>query len=358
MTLIKKLKTIIPRENSGSVSSNRFDYQKNWAICKLIDLSKKTDFLLVFEFYEDIIVFDSSDNPNVIDFYQVKTKEKGKHSISSLLNKTKGSSILGKLFANKINFNDETSSLNIIANCDYKLEPKEGEVLGVKICCSELSEKEKKKIAESLSEELSITWLKEYFKTLFFEKSMLTIEHHTELTQQKLNKHIEEEFNDVKFNPTIAYSTIFDEIKRRNNIEKSLTSFEELIEYKSISKTEFDNMIKVVGSEPKRIQDLKSDIINRIDAEKLPLKFRRFFKSNWSDFEVEYLKPNNLLFKEIEKIISQKVNENEDVLEDTLINSMNNILNIVIKEKVVKEQPIFDENLIKIMILKDICDGE
>ena len=41
-----------------------------------------------------------------------------------------------------------------------------------------------------------------------------------ELTQQKLNKHIEGEFNGVKFNPTIAYSTIFDEIKRRNNTKK------------------------------------------------------------------------------------------------------------------------------------------
>lgn len=105
MSLIKKLRTISPRENSGSVSSNRFDYQKDWAISKIIDLSKNADFLLVFEFYEDIIVFDSSDNPNVIDFYQVKTKVTGKHSVSSLLKKTKGSSILGKLFTNKINFN-------------------------------------------------------------------------------------------------------------------------------------------------------------------------------------------------------------------------------------------------------------
>lgn len=90
MSLVEKLKKIKPRENSGSISSNRFDYQKNWAICKLIELSKQSDFLLAFEFYEDIIVFDSSTVPNIIDFYQVKTKNKGKQSISTLVRKNKG----------------------------------------------------------------------------------------------------------------------------------------------------------------------------------------------------------------------------------------------------------------------------
>ena len=358
MLLKEKLKNVIPRENSGSISSNRFDYQKNWAICKLIELSKQKDFLLAFEFYEDIIVFDSSEDPKTIDFFQVKTKGKGKHSISTLLKKNKGSSILGKLFNNKINFEEETNSLSIISNCDYKLELKDKSFVGIKVCCNELDKKETKKIAEELSSELSISWLKDYFDVLFFEKSDLTLEHHSDLTQQKLNKYIENKFTDLKYNPSLAYTTIFDEVKRRNNIEKSLTTFEELVKYKSFSKSDFDNIINVVASEPNRLTKLKSEILNRLDSEKTPIGFRRFFQKNWTSAEIEYLKPNNLLFQNLVKLINRTIDLKESFLDDNLLNSMDKIHNEVLKNKFVQEQLIFDDDFIKILILKDLCDGE
>ena len=128
MNLKDKLKTIKPRENAGSMASNRFDFQKNWAICKLIELSNlNEDFVLAFEFHEDIIVFDSSENPNFIDFYQIKTKNSGKFNLSALLKKQlqkngNGNSILGKLFNNKLNFEEETKSLNLVSNTFFSFK--------------------------------------------------------------------------------------------------------------------------------------------------------------------------------------------------------------------------------------------
>ena len=358
MSLIERLRKVKPRENSGSVSSNRFDYQKNWAICKLLELSEHDDFLLAFEFYEDIIVFDSSDKPNFIDFYQVKTKSTGKHSISSLIKKKNGSSILGKLFDNKVSFKFETSSLNIISNCDYKLELESGEKVGVKICCNNLSTKEKKKLADALSSELSISWLQDYYKLIFFEKSDLTIEHHSELTQQKLNRFIETRGGGLKYNPSLAYRTIFDEVKRRNNVEKELSSFEELVKFKSISKNEFEKIIDVVTSEPNRFDDLKKEIINRLDSEKASLSFRRFFKKNWKGIEIEYLKPSNLLFKKIVSLINDIIEENESYLDEELVSVVDLILGKLLTIREVKNQLIYDEDNLRVMIIKELCDGE
>ena len=110
------------------MASNRFDFQKNWAICKLIELSNlNEDFVLAFEFHEDIIVFDSSENPNFIDFYQIKTKNSGKFNLSALLKKQlqkngNGNSILGKLFNNKLNFEEETKSLNLVSNTFFSFK--------------------------------------------------------------------------------------------------------------------------------------------------------------------------------------------------------------------------------------------
>ena len=358
MTLINKLRQIAPRENSGSVSSNRFDYQKDWAICKLIELSEKKDFLLAFEFYEDIIVFDSSSSPNTIDFFQVKTKGKGKHSISTLLSKKNGSSILGKLFKNKLNFHSETNSLNIVSNCDYKVKLQSGQDVGILICCNEISAEERKNIAEKLSEELNIEWVKEYLDIIFFERSDLTKEHHSDLTQQRLNKFIERKYENIKYNPSLAYSTIFDEIKRRNNTERTISTFEELVKYKSISKTEFDEMVRIVASEPNRLQSLKSEILNRLDSENIPMNFRRFFQKNWVGIEAEYINPNNRLFLKIRNTINAIIAKNETLLENSLLESTDKILSLVLENKNIKEQLVYDDEQIKIMILKEICDGE
>ena len=60
------------RESSGSRSSNRFDYQKNWSLCELLELhSRNSEYLMVFEHHEDIVVFDSQTTPLDAIFYQV-----------------------------------------------------------------------------------------------------------------------------------------------------------------------------------------------------------------------------------------------------------------------------------------------
>ena len=76
MNLLEKLVEIPQRESSGSLTSNRYDYQYNWSLLKLLEITKSLkDFLIVFEFCEDTIVLDSATKPQNIDFYQVKTNK-------------------------------------------------------------------------------------------------------------------------------------------------------------------------------------------------------------------------------------------------------------------------------------------
>ena len=62
-----------PRETSGSRSANRFNYQDDWALCKLLEIhNSDDDYVLVLDFHDDIVVLDSASNPKVAIFYQVK----------------------------------------------------------------------------------------------------------------------------------------------------------------------------------------------------------------------------------------------------------------------------------------------
>ncbi len=102
-----------PRESSGSVSANRFDFQRDWALCRLFELQESgTDYVLVMEHHDDIVLLDSSDAPTAVDCYQVKTAD-SHWSIKDLLRQKSGktgkaNSIVGKMYANCIIFDAET----------------------------------------------------------------------------------------------------------------------------------------------------------------------------------------------------------------------------------------------------------
>ncbi|MCQ9635163.1 DUF4297 domain-containing protein [Chryseobacterium sp. WG23] len=363
MSLTEKFKYISPRENAGSMASNRFDFQKNWAICKLIELTNSgVDFLLAFEYHEDIIVLDSVNNPTKIDFYQIKTKDKGTYSLSNILTKKKlkkgdGGSILGKLYQNKLNFDSETKSLNIVSNNRFSIKSiKENRLV---ICCKELDDKEKLEIEENLKAELSIQWLHEFLDVIFLHNSELTIEHHNEITKDKLNKLIESLYHtDVKYNPSLAYRTIFDEVNRRNNIERKINNFEELIHFKSISKDDFDRMLKIVVSEPDKLKLAKNRLFDRLDNAGVSIPLRRKLSEAWKDVQIEYLSLNNDFFNQCVNSINKVIDNNIDELYGAVWENLDKLYVLLLQQKEIQNQKIYTEYFLKMVILKELYNEE
>ncbi len=91
MTLADALTSHPPRESSGARTSNRYDFQKNWALCKLLELySDTSDFLMLLDYHEDVVVLDDESSPEKAYFYQIKTKKSGAWTIATLTRKPKG----------------------------------------------------------------------------------------------------------------------------------------------------------------------------------------------------------------------------------------------------------------------------
>ncbi len=69
-----------PRESAGSLASKGFDYQKNWAICLILKLHEAhDDYVILFDFHEDVVAVTKHDGKHQLEFYQVKTKNKGNY---------------------------------------------------------------------------------------------------------------------------------------------------------------------------------------------------------------------------------------------------------------------------------------
>jgi Cap4 dsDNA endonuclease len=91
------------REVAGSDSASRFDYQKNWAFCEMLRRHvAEADYLVAFEFHDDVVFLSPSGAPNGAEFFQVKTsKSTNAKKLTDLITRPKGTnSILGKMFLN------------------------------------------------------------------------------------------------------------------------------------------------------------------------------------------------------------------------------------------------------------------
>src|SRR4051812_13632329 len=80
-----------PRERAGSLAANRFGYQLDWALCRLLELhAEGKDYVVVIDLHDDVLVFDSATDPQSVICYQIKTKDSGSWSRANLLYRKKG----------------------------------------------------------------------------------------------------------------------------------------------------------------------------------------------------------------------------------------------------------------------------
>ena len=119
-TLVSKLAARPPRETSGSRSANRFEFQKDWVICTILELHLAgSDYLVICDYHEDVIVLNKEIEGDQGRFYQVKTLPGKRWTIARLTKQQKGSSILGKLYQNYLLGREKTESLHLVSDAHY-----------------------------------------------------------------------------------------------------------------------------------------------------------------------------------------------------------------------------------------------
>ncbi len=115
MTSLKdRFATVRPREDAGTRTSNRYDYQVNWSILLLLKmLQSNSQFVLVMDYYDDVILVDTLNDPKFARFHQVKTKTPGNWTITQLsraCGHAEPRSIISRMYDN----------LNLFRGCDVR----------------------------------------------------------------------------------------------------------------------------------------------------------------------------------------------------------------------------------------------
>lgn len=250
MTLLDELVSKPQRETSGSSSASRFDYQKNWAFCEMLRRHMDhADYLVAFEFHDDVVFLEPSREPTAADFAQVKTSSSAKpRKISSLVarkklkDKSEANSILGKMC---LNFEGVCSEYDVrillVSNIAFEFADKD-------VCAKDLEEKSRTKIRDKLQAEIpSLT--DEQFERLHFLISGVSIDKmQTHLTGQAMElfkTHFGEEHG---LNVHSWVRLVQGDIARKNNHPcDEIKTVEDLISKKCIGRSYVTDSLAVVA---------------------------------------------------------------------------------------------------------------
>ena len=120
--------TVEQREQAGSDSYNRFEYQVHWIVCHIIGkLQDDAECIVFCEFHDDMAEF-SPDNQQY-QFYHIKTKEDPSDwTIAEMSKREKKKSsgykksFLGFIFYNYLTFSTECSHCHFVSNNDFDKE--------------------------------------------------------------------------------------------------------------------------------------------------------------------------------------------------------------------------------------------
>ncbi|MDA9499674.1 dsDNA nuclease domain-containing protein [Bradyrhizobium sp. CCBAU 11357] len=252
------------RETSGSDTSARFDYQKGWAFCQMLRRHmEQADYLVAFEFHDDVLFLTPSAAPTSAEFFQVKTSSAAspRKLASLLLRPKKSNSILGKMF---LNFDGLLSGNEVqvilVSNVAF-------EFAGKDISANELPKTVRTKIITKLKDEIQ-SFDVEKFEKLHFIVSGVSIEAMHSYLHGEAMELFNSQFGEGHgFNVHSWVRLIHSEIARKNNYASDkIATVDDLISKKCIGRKVVNESLELLSSQKRKAPDMTLVNIELKDA--------------------------------------------------------------------------------------------
>ena len=355
-----------PDDNSGSSSSNRFAYQKNWALYKMLELEQLgRDYMIVMDYHEDIVIIDTCIKENNIDFYQVKTKKGDYWRPSELFDPAKDSkgntksSIVGKILKHSIDFSKARDYYFVT---DSFLRP-ENYVKGKdfddsKIPFSKLTkdiqESAKQKIKKELKNVKADVW-----KHFYISQQQLNIDNYKDTVVGLIQKFIDKNLPKAEISSSTLYDSLYSEIESVQDYEGYISDEKVLAERKSFKHSDFKVYIQKLATfnsydtKCERVIDkylpLAGDEMNMVRE----VQFKQILRSKIKAFLYDY---NNAEFLQLTSYITRMVRDFNDTellaFKDSNYWDISKRLLIRLKERFTLKMELDDDDLQALILLE------
>ncbi len=252
--LLEELVEKPQRETAGPDTSSRFDYQKNWAFCQMLRRHMaNADYLVAFEFHDDVVFLSPSAAPTSAQFFQVKTTKSMKvRKLAELVaREKKPNSVLGKMF---LNFTGLCSShavqVILVSNIAFEFSDKD-------LSAKDLAPKYRDKIAAKLKAEIP-TFSQAQFNHLHFMITGVSIDAMQSFLHGEVMELFKTRFGEEHgLNVHSWIRLLQSEIARKNNYpSEAVTTVGELMSQKCLGKKAVDDSLSLISAQRRTAPDM------------------------------------------------------------------------------------------------------
>ena len=323
-TLAKTLAKSKPRETSGARTANRYDFQKDWSILRILQIHDSLDnYLIIYEHFDDIIQVDSASDPKNVSFFQIKTKDNNTWTLNGLtkVDNNKRKSPISLLIDHINTFDTGIKSLHFISNASFNLEFE-----NKSHCCTRtkfnidcLAISTRIKISEHIKSQTGIEMDDIIENITCFEVTPLSISGHRMHTIGQITEYVHDNLQCYDKNPLPLYQAIFDTIKSKTDCEIEHSNFEELCMNKGISKSQIASVFEKFRTTPNWTKTWEG-IHHRLNSELYPFKALKQIELAWREITVKCAAGGNLDLELLRIKISATLSytANESTLRATL----------------------------------------
>lgn len=276
-----------PQVRAGSRSNNRFSFQEAWSLDRLLDQhGSMQDYLAVFDFHEDFVIFEDTVAFKTASFYQIKTKDSGPWKISDLTKKSRSKKcFLDKLAETLHSFRKMQLRLFLVINGTAEIAVKPG-TNSLEFGLHQIEAADEKKIRAKIAIGKTPAKCLKFFQQTSIVLSALPLDENQRETQLKgkLTNLITKLFPQRPYQIIPIYECLKAEISRRSKFEVEVRDFEALRAKKGISKDQFAQFL-IVGVERTEQADWVT-IQQRLTAEGVSLKTVKELRDGYNELFV------------------------------------------------------------------------
>lgn len=311
------------REQAGSESYNRFEYQVHWIVFHIINQLETNPKCIIFCEYHDDMAQMKEGKGSPFEFYQIKTKDDTSDwtlsELSARQKKKNGfykKSFLGFIFYNFLTFGEECSCCHFASNCTFDIDVRTWQASiedeeELKTSNPELYLKIKKRIQDEYLEELPSN-----FDEVFDQFIQKTFIYNSELQLTTYEDQVSGHFFNLLETKKIPVDTahaIFRQIindvrkKSKNKVELP-TSFSSLVEKKGIKVSsineKLDGRVGTAGNYEAFAEYLKNEGLEDYIVFEI-VKSKKFHDTRWLNVEdIRYQETVIAVRKELEIIFN------------------------------------------------------
>jgi hypothetical protein len=334
-------------EDSGSRTAARYRYQALFGLALVLERHVLDgDYAIVFEFHDDIAVFDDSAEPNAVRFYQVKTKASGEFGSADIVRQpaTKkgeaspvGRSILGKMYRNVVEFSDNIEGTVLVSNAGAKFSKGKANV-----CFSECDEGDLRKIVARLEEDFPEN-LPIQTDLLHFRRADLSLEDADVHAKGKLDSFVVSQLGAVEFSSSALFDAVSSECSQKARASSALESFEAAVRDRGVTREDTNKWLAAVG-EVKQCptwEELAPQLT-------LPARQNAAVRRNYMSYRIEVLNPNDAV-RRVRREISRELMDEK--YEDSMLTEVANEVSSAVSTYAQKQMAHISIEKLKAMVI-------